>query len=38
MMPSEMSCMFSLERVGMLYGESNGMALCQKCHYESIFT
>ncbi len=38
MTPFEMSCMFSLEKVGMLYGESGGTPLRQEFHYESIFT
>jgi hypothetical protein len=34
----ETSCMPSFEKVGMLDGESGGMPLCQKFHYEPIFT
>jgi hypothetical protein len=38
MMSYEMSCMPSLEKVDMLYGESSGMPLCQELHYESFST
>jgi hypothetical protein len=38
MMSSEMSCMASLEKVGMLYVESNGMPQHQEFHYEPIST
>ncbi len=37
MTPLETSCMFSLKRMGMLYGESNDMFLCLKLHYKLIF-
>ncbi len=36
--PLETSCMPPLERMGMLYGESDNTALCQEFHYEPIFT
>jgi hypothetical protein len=38
MMPFEMSCMPSFEKVGTLYGENSGMPLHQEFHYELIFT
>jgi hypothetical protein len=38
MMPLEMLCMPSLEKVGMLYGKNDEMPLYQEFHYESIFT
>jgi hypothetical protein len=38
MMPFEMSCMPSLKRVGMLYGEIGGMPLHQEFYYQPIST
>jgi hypothetical protein len=38
MTPFETSCMPLLEIVGMLYGESGDMPLCQKFNYKPIFT
>jgi len=38
MMPSKTSCMLSFEKVGMMYGESDGTFLRQEFHYEMIFT
>jgi hypothetical protein len=38
MMPFKTSCMPSLEKVGMMYGDSGGMPLCQEFHYEPIST
>jgi hypothetical protein len=38
MTPLKTSCMLSFERVGTLYGESDGMPLCQEFHYEPIST
>jgi hypothetical protein len=38
MMPSKMSCMFLLEKMGTMYGKSGGKPLHQEFHYELIFT
>jgi len=38
MMPSEMSCMPSLDKMDMLYGESGGTPLRWEFHYELICT
>jgi hypothetical protein len=34
MTPSETSCMFSFERVGMLSGENSDMPLCKEFNYK----
>jgi hypothetical protein len=38
MTPSKISCMSSLEKVGMLYGKRGGTPLRQEFHYKLIFT
>jgi hypothetical protein len=38
MMPLEMSCVPLFEKMGTLYGESGGLFICQKFHYELIST
>jgi hypothetical protein len=38
MTPLEMSCMPSLEKMGMMYGKNNGMPLCEEFYYVLIFT
>ncbi len=37
MTPSETSCMFLLEGVGMLYGENGGTPLRHEFHYELLW-